>query len=148
MSGLSVKVAIKQEWDGEEGEMVWKAEVKDWGLKAQDRMLEGALLVMQRKIITYLQDTFGSRRQITATMGTASARVEFDIEVQKDRTLDQFECEIIAGDGSARAPLEKVMATAQKLMDLQEETGVPAATILKRAKAKIESDKKDRGAGK
>jgi hypothetical protein len=103
---------------------------------------------MQRKIITYLQDTFGSRRQITATMGAASARVEFDIEVQKDRTLDQFECEIIAGDGSARAPLEKVMATAQKLMDLQEETGVPAATILKRAKAKIESDKKDRGAGK
>jgi len=93
MSGLTVKVAIKQEFDGDEGDNVWRAEVKDWGLKAQDRMLEGALMIMQRKIVTYLQDTFGSRRSITATMGAASARVEFDIEVETNHRLNEYAVE-------------------------------------------------------
>jgi hypothetical protein len=90
MSSLAVKVAIKQEVDAEEG-LVWKAEVKDWGLKAQHEMLEGVLKIMERKIITYLQETFGSRRKISASIGAASARVEFDIDVEKDRKLSEFE---------------------------------------------------------
>ena len=52
MSGLSVKVAIKQEFDGEEGGNIWKAEVKDWGLKAQDRMLELFNKLMERCEVT------------------------------------------------------------------------------------------------
>ena len=77
MSGLSVKVSLKQEVDAEEG-LVWKAEVKDWGLKAQHEVLENCLDIMQRKIVTYLQETFGTSRQITASMVTASAREVFD----------------------------------------------------------------------
>jgi hypothetical protein len=89
MSGISVKVALKQEFDAEEG-LVWNAEVKDWGLKAQHEVLENCLDIMQRKIVTYLQEVFGTKRKMSASMTTASARVEFDIEVQKDRTLNEF----------------------------------------------------------
>ncbi len=144
MSGLSVKVAIKQEVDAEEG-LVWKAEVKDWGLKAQHEILEDVLLLMQRKIVTYLQETFGSRRKISASMLSASARVEFEIEVAKDRTLNEFECEIITGDNS-RVPLEKVVAAAEKITDIAKKTGKNPITILNEAKAEL-TKRKGKGVG-
>lgn len=90
MSSLTVKITINQEEDAEDG-LVWKAEVKDWGLTAQHEMLEEVLKIMERKIITYLQDTFGSRRKMTLDVTKASARVEVEIEVEKDRKLSEFE---------------------------------------------------------
>jgi len=92
MSGLAVKVSIKQEDDAEYG-LIWKAEVKDWNLSAQGDSLEEVFSVMERKIITYLQETFGSKRKISVSVGLASARVEFEINVAKDRTLNEFEKE-------------------------------------------------------
>ncbi len=89
MPGLTVKVALKQEVDAEEG-LIWKAEVKDGELKGQHKTLEGVLKVMERKIVTYLQETFESHKKIMANVVLASARVEFEIEVQKDRTLKEF----------------------------------------------------------
>jgi len=157
MSGLSVKVAIKQEWDGEEGEMVWKAEVKDWGLKAQDSMLEGALMVMQRKIITYLQDTFGSRRQITATMGAASARVEFDIEVETNHRLNKytitakggeedFTTTITGPDGKSVTCTQQQLELFNKLMERCAETGENPEDLIALAKKKTAAAKKGKGA--
>jgi hypothetical protein len=67
----------------------------------------------------------------------------FDVSAPVNRTLDQYECEIIVGDTS-RVPLEKVVAAAQKITDIAEKTGKSSLTILKEAKAKMASDK---GAG-
>jgi hypothetical protein len=89
MSALAVKVSLKQEDDAEYG-LIWKAEVKDWSLNAQGDSLEEVLAIMERKIIVYLQETFGTKRKISASVGLASARVEFEIEVAKDRTLNEF----------------------------------------------------------
>jgi hypothetical protein len=50
---------------------------------------------MERKIITYLQDTFGTRRKISVSAGLASARVEFDVSVEQNRTLAEFEASAI-----------------------------------------------------
>lgn len=152
MSGLSVKVAIKQEFDGEEGGNIWKAEVKDWGLKAQDRMLEGALLVMERKIVTYLQETFGSRRHITATMGAASARVEFDIEVATNRSLDEFTISargneedftatISGPDGRSVTCSQQQLELFNKLMERCEVTGENPEDLLAAVKKKSTTKK-------
>lgn len=147
MSGLTVKVSIKQEFDGEEGCNIWKAEVKDWGLKAQERMLEGALLIMERKIVNYLQDTFGSRRHITATMGAASARVEFDIEVATNRSLDEFSitargneenftATISGPDGNSVTCSQQQLELFNKLMERCEVTGENPQDLLDAVKKK------------
>ncbi|MDP3564921.1 MAG: hypothetical protein Q8R70_10575 [Methanoregula sp.] len=156
MSGLSVKVAIKQEFDGDEGGMVWRAEVKDWGLKAQDRMLEGALLIIQRKVITYLQDTFGSRRQITVNIGAASARVEFDIEVATNRSLDEFSitargneenftATISGPDGRSVTCTQQQLELFNELMNRCEVTGENPEDLLAAVKKKSAA-KKGKGA--
>lgn len=156
MSGLSVKVAIKQEFDGEEGGNVWKAEVKDWGLKAQDRMLEGALMIMERKIVTYLSETFGSRRHITATMGAASARVEFDIEVETNHRLNEysivakggeedFTATITGPDGKSATLTQQHLEVFNKLMNRCEVTGEKPEDLLAQAK-KISAAKKSKEA--
>lgn len=156
MSGLTVKVSIKQEFDGEEGGNIWKAEVKDWGLKAQDRMLEGALMVMERKIVTHLQETFGSRRHITATMGAASARVEFDIEVETNHRLNEysilakggeedFTATITGPDGRSATLSQQHLELFNKLMDRCEVTGERPEDLLAAVKKKSAA-KKDKEA--
>nr|WP_321349753.1 hypothetical protein [uncultured Methanoregula sp.] len=115
MSGLTVKVSIKQEVDAEEG-LIWKAEVKEWGLKAQDRMLEGALMIMERKIVTYMHDSLGITRVITANMGFASARVEFNVEVEQNHKLCDF--------GVLSTPIStKAHLLYQRVLDYAESSG-------------------------
>jgi hypothetical protein len=126
MSGLSVKVTIKQEVDAEEG-LVWKAEVKDWGLKAQDRMLEGALMIMQQKIVTYMHDNLGITRAITANMGFASARVEFSIDVDQNHKLTDFDF------GVLQTPIgSKVRQLHKQIMDYAESTGQDPEEVLEK----------------
>lgn len=136
---LSVKVALKQEDDAEYG-LVWKAEVKDWSLNAQGDSLEEVLSVMERKIITYLQETFGSKRKISASAGLASARVEFEINVAKDRTLNEFECEIVTPEGK-HVPLEKVVKAAEKINEISERTGMAPLEVLEKAKRDLKKQK-------
>lgn len=134
MSGLSVKVAIKQVDDAEEG-LVWEAEVKEWELTAKHEVLEDVLLIMQRKIVTYLQSTFGTTRRIRADMVKASARVEFDIEVEKNKTLDMFTKVLSKPDG------QKIVDTASTIMRIAEETGQDPLDVFAQAKAKLEAQK-------
>jgi len=134
MSGLSVKVAIKQVDDAEEG-LVWEAEVKEWELTAKHEVLEDVLLIMQRKIVTYLQNTLGTTRRIRADMVKASARVEFDIEVEKNKTLDMFTKVLSKPDG------QKIVDTASTIMRIAEETGQDPLDIFAQAKAKLDAQK-------
>jgi len=83
MSGLSVKVAIKQVDDAEEG-LVW---------------------------------------------------VEFDIEVEKNKTLDMFTKVLSKPDG------QKIVDTASTIMRIAEETGQDPLDIFAQAKAKLDAQK-------
>jgi hypothetical protein len=68
----------------------------------------------------------------------------FDVSAPVNRTLDEYECEIITGDTSA-VPLEKVVAAAQKITDIAQKTGKSPITILKEAKTKLKEMKKREG---
>jgi hypothetical protein len=151
---LAVKVALKQDDDAEYG-LIWKAEVKDWSLNAQGDSLEEVLSIMERKIITYLQETFGSKRKISASAGLASARVEFEINVAKDRTLREFEFSpskdddtkvtVKFGDHPPMDVSQEHLDLANKTLELSKQTGIPPETIIAAAKTKM---KKEKEAGK
>jgi len=153
MPGISVKVALKQEFDAEEG-LVWKAEVKDWGLKAQHEVLENCLDIMQRKIVTYLQEVFGTKRKIFTSTAAASARVEFDIEVQKDRTLNEFTMKsndgeytatITGPDGRSVTCTQEQLELAEKVVKRCAVTGETPEDLIAQAK-KQTAAKKGKGA--
>jgi hypothetical protein len=139
---LETKGTIKWDPDVKPSEPQYMIEAKQLGICAEG---SGNLDQMMDELTERI------RREISQEFGIAfcdvqmvkySVTLTFDVSAPVNRTLDQFECEIIAGDGSARAPLEKVMAAAGKIMDISEKTGKPALTILKESKAKIDSEKK------
>ena len=86
---LTVKVTITEAWN-EDGKG-WVAEVKDFGLTANAKTFEKAIEQIQPKIEAYLQQMFGTEKRVVASVGAATAKVEFEIDVQKDRKLEEFD---------------------------------------------------------
>lgn len=85
---LTVKVSITEAWN-EDGKG-WVAEVKDFGLTANGKTFEKTVEQIQPKIEAYLQQMFGTTKRVVASVGAATGKIEFEIDVQKDRSLDEF----------------------------------------------------------
>ena len=91
---LTVKVSIIEAWN-EDGKG-WVAEVKDFGLTANAKTFEQTVEQIQPKIEEYLQQMFGTQKRVIASVGAATGKIEFEIDVQKDRSLDEFAGSILS----------------------------------------------------
>ncbi len=145
---LETKGTIKYDPDVKPDVPEYTIAVKQLGITAEGSgNIEQMMDELTERVRREMALQFGAS-QCSGEMVKYSITCTFDVSAPLNHTLDEFECEIITGDGSARAPLEKVMATAAKITDIAEKTGKSPLTILKEAKAKMVADKEGKGADK
>jgi hypothetical protein len=144
---LETKGTIKYDPDVKPSDPEYIISVKQLGITAEG---SGNVEQMMDELSEWV------RREMSEQFGIARCDVQlvkysitctFDVSAPVNRTLDEYECEIITGDNTG-VPLEKVVAAAEQITDIAEKTGKSPLTILKEAKAKLASEKKDKEAGK
>lgn len=136
---LTVKVSIIEAWN-EDGKG-WVAEVKDFGLTANAKTFEETVESIQPKIEEYLQKMFGTQKRVVASVGTATGKIEFEIDVQKDRSLDEFVSPLIKI--AKRSDAGKICETTETIMEISRTTGETPLEVFDRAKKKLRQKKND-----
>ena len=136
---LTVKVSIIEAWN-DEGKG-WVAEVKDFGLTANGKTFEQTIELIQPKIEEYLQQMFGTQKRVMASVGAATGKIEFEIDVQKDRSLDEFVHPLVKI--AQRPDAGKILETAATIMEISRTTGETPLEVFDRAKKKLRQKKND-----
>jgi len=136
---LTVKVSIIEAWN-EDGKG-WVAEVKDFGLTSNARTFEQTVEQIQPKIEEYLQKMFGTEKRVVASVGAATGKIEFEIDVQKDRSLDEFVHPLVKI--AKRPDAGKILETANTIMEISKSTGIPPMEVFNKAKSKLRQKKND-----
>jgi hypothetical protein len=143
---LETKGTIKYDPDVKSSEPQYMIQVKQLGITAEGSgNVEQMMDELSERVRREMSEQFGIAR-CDVQMVKYSITCTFDVSAPVNATLDQFECEIIAGDGADRAPLERVMEAQEKILEIAKATGKGPLQILKEAKAKMAADKKGKGA--
>jgi hypothetical protein len=143
---LETKGTIKYDPDVKPTEPQYMISVKQLGITAEGSgNVEQMMDELSERVRREMSEQFGIAR-CNVEMVKYSITCTFDVSAPVNRTLDEYECQIITGDNSG-VPLEKVVAAAEKITYIAEKTGKSPLTILKEAKAKLASEKNGKGAG-
>ena len=143
---LETKGTIKYDPEVKPSDPQYIIQVKQLGITAEGSgNVEQMMDELSERVRREMSEQFGIPR-CDVQLVKYSITCTFDVSAPVNRTLDEYECEIITGDNSS-VPLKKVVAAAEKITDIAKKTGKSPLAILSEAKAKLASEKKGKGAG-